>query len=250
MAQIAHNYCFSSPENTTLIVFTSFLVLVYYMCFLLGIRNILEILIRQGKYKSIYLLSEYIFSQFVLLFRIMSFTTMLIVGPKYFHQIITSDGFRNCSALDGGPWEYIETKNPDILVFLINALNMSMFFKVCLMISLTGMFCMLACKVAIIEEMRGMERWKAQERNIQLVMGFALLICTVVAVVTVVYTSFYPESALDLGVHYFRVVVNIMGWIYAGLNLILLVVFSYWAARLFQSLNKIQKKGQLSELKD
>ena len=81
---VNHEFCFNESENTTLIVFTSFLVVAYSLCFLLGIRNIVEILIRQGKYKSIYLLSEYIFSQFVLLFRIMSFATMLIVGPKYF----------------------------------------------------------------------------------------------------------------------------------------------------------------------
>ena len=106
---------------------------------------------------------------------------------------------------------------------------MSMFFKVLLMISLTGMFCMLACKVAIIEELRGMDRWKTQEWNIQVAMGSSLLITTAAAVTMVCFASFYPEKATLAHDYYFRRVVNIMGWIYAGLNLILLVVFSYWA---------------------
>jgi len=69
----------------TLGAVTAFLLLAYTACFLLGMRNVFEIIIRQGRYKSIYLLTEYIFSQLVLMFRLMSFTTMAVLGPTDFN---------------------------------------------------------------------------------------------------------------------------------------------------------------------
>jgi len=70
---------------------------------------------------------------------------------------------------------------------MIESVNLSMAFKLCLMVSLTAMFCMLACKVTIIEELRGMERWSFMERNIQLAMGSSFVLSLGVAIASTVY---------------------------------------------------------------
>jgi hypothetical protein len=167
----------------TLGAVTAFLLLAYTACFLLGMRNVFEIIIRQGRYKSIYLLTEYIFSQLVLMFRLMSFTTMAVLGPTYFTTKKQIDEI--CSPdTTFTPWLKVPTST---LIFMIESVNLSMAFKLCLMVSLTAMFCMLACKVSIIEELRGMERWSFIERNIQLAMGSSFVLSLGVAIASTVY---------------------------------------------------------------